>query len=210
MDEKALFKLTYGLFVAGVEFEGKKNACIINTATQATSEPVRMIATMLKSNYTTELIRKKGSLTISVLSIDCSLDTISNFGYKSGRNNDKFADFECKIDSNGNPYIYRNVVARMSLNVINTIDLGSHYVFICDVVESEVLENKNPITYADYRVIKSGGEIQSSNTKNKKSKEYVCSVCHYVYDGKVPFEELPDSFVCPICGKPKSVFICEE
>jgi flavin reductase (DIM6/NTAB) family NADH-FMN oxidoreductase RutF len=208
MDAAAMFTLTYGLFAAGVEDGGKKNACIINTAVQATSEPMRMHVTMMKANLTTQMIRRKGSLAVSVISLDCPLDVIGSFGMRSGRDCDKFEGVEHRSDSNGNPYIEKGTIAYMSLSVASMIDLGTHYLFICDVAEAEKTGAGKPMTYADYRALKSGGTAAKASEKPKK--RYVCSVCHYVYDGEVPFEQLPEDWVCPVCKKPKTVFVVEE
>jgi flavin reductase (DIM6/NTAB) family NADH-FMN oxidoreductase RutF/rubredoxin len=212
MDKSAMFTITSGLFVAGVEEGGKLNACTINTAIQATSEPMQMHVTMMKSNLTTQMIRKKGSLTVSVLSLDAPLSIIGNFGMQSGRDNDKFKEIEYKLDSNGNPYLEKNTVAYMSLNVTSMLDLGSHYLFICDVIEAEKTEAGQPMTYADYRTMKKGGKVakaESQDEEKKEQKQWVCSVCHWVYDGDIPFEELPDDYKCPVCDAPKSAFVAE-
>lgn len=209
MDKSAMFTLTYGLFIAGVEEGGKLNACTINTAIQATSDPMQMHVTMMKANLTTQLIRKKGSLTVSVLSLDAPLGIVGNFGMKSGREHEKFEGIEYKLDTNGNPYLEKDTIAYMSLNVTTMIDLGSHYLFICDVIEAEKTETGQPMTYADYRTLKSGGKVAKADGKPAK-KTWVCSVCHWVYDGETPFEELPEDYKCPVCGQPKSVFVAEE
>ncbi|NLL81447.1 MAG: flavin reductase [Tissierellia bacterium] len=210
MDKRSLFTLTYGLFLAGVEEDGKMNGCIINTAVQATSDPVQMNVTMMKDNLTTQLIKKKGSMTISVLSLDCPLDLIRSFGMQSGRECEKFDGIEYKLDKKGNPYLEKNTIAYMSLDVSSVLDIGSHYLFICKVVGAQKTGDGQPMTYADYRAIKSGKTINKANDEPSKDKvTYVCSVCHYVYDGEIPFEELPDDYLCPVCKKPKSVFIAE-
>lgn len=209
MDRSVMFSLTYGLFVAGVEEKGKTNACIINTAVQATSDPVRMHVTMMKSNLTTQLIQKKGSLTVSVISLDCPLEIIGNFGMKSGRENDKFQGIEYKTDVNGNPYLEENTISYMSLNVASMIDLGSHFLFICDVIEAEKTRSGHPMTYADYRTLKTGDKLAKTEGK-PATKKYVCTVCHYVYDGETPFEQLPDDWTCPVCKEPKSAFVVLE
>ncbi len=209
MDKAAMFSLTYGLFLAGVEEGGKTNGCIINTAMQATSDPVRMYVTMMKTNLTTQLIQKKGSLAVSVISLDCPLKIIGNFGMKSGRDNDKFEGIVYKTDVNGNPYLDENTISYMSLNVASMIDLGSHFLFICDVVEAEKTAKGQPMSYADYRTLKTGGTVAKAAGK-PATKKYVCSVCHYLYDGEIPFEQLPDDWVCPVCKEPKSVFVVEE
>lgn len=214
MDKTSLFKLTYGLFIAGVEEEGKKNGCIINTAVQATSEPIVMNVTMMKENFTTELIKKKGSLSVSVLSLDCPLDIISSFGMRSGRDHNKFENIGYKTDLNGNPYIEKHTIAYMSLEVSSILDMGTHYLFICDVVDGENTEEGQPMTYADYRALKSGKSVNqtnnNTNNENSDSKTYICTVCHYVYDQDTPFEELPDDWLCPVCNQPKSKFLLES
>lgn len=208
MDLSALFNLSYGLYVAGVEYEGKKNACIINTAVQTTVEPVGMTVTIIKDNLTAELINKKGSLTISCIGLDCPMDVIRHFGFVSGREKDKFDGIDFKVDAKGNPYIENNMVAYMSLDVASVIDLGTHYLILCDVIEAENLAKGKPMTYGDYRIIKAGGSVDQP-VNEVKPKSYVCSVCHYVYDGETPFEDLPDDYICPVCKKPKSVFVQE-
>ncbi|MEG0979611.1 MAG: flavin reductase [Oscillospiraceae bacterium] len=209
MDNRALFKFSYGLFVAGVEQDGKLSACIINTAIQTTAEPVTVAVTMLKTNNTTQLIAKKKSLALSVLSLDTPLDTVANFGFKSSRDSDKFEGISFKTDANGNPFVTDSMNATMSLAVTKIIDLGTHFMFLCDVVDAEVLSDVAPMTYADYRSIKSGGSVQKGSAETNKGKKYICSICHYVYDGETPFEDLPDDYVCPVCGRPKSVFVAE-
>lgn len=212
MDRTSMFSLTYGLFIAGVEVDGKKNGCIINTALQATSDPYQMTVTMMQDNLTTKLIKKRGSMTVSVLSQNCPLDIIQGFGMRSGREHDKFDGVNHKIDDNGNPYIEENTIAYMSLDVASAIDLGTHCLFICDVVEAENTGDGKPMTYADYRNLKSGKPLAKDDGASEgtsSEKTYVCTVCHYAYDGDIPFEELPDDYICPVCGQPKSAFIAD-
>ena len=129
---------------------------------------------------------------------------------KSGRDYDKFSGIEFKEDLNGNPYIEKDTIAYMSLNVSSVLDLDSHYLFVCDVVEGKNTGEGKPMTYADYRALKSGKAITKTDTKEKsKEKSYVCTVCHYVYDGDIPFDELPNDWVCPVCKQSKSVFLAE-
>ena len=218
MDNTAFFKFTYGLFVAGVEYGGKVNGCIINTATQATSEPGRVLATMMKTNLTTELITKKGSLTISVLAIDCPLDRIGHFGMSKGRDQEKFADVAYEKDARGNPYILEGAIARFHCVVEQTIDLGSHFLFVCAVEDCVSLSEKEPITYAEYRRLKAGGAPKQAEVPaagqgaqaGQSKARWVCSVCHYVYDGDIPFEDLPADWRCPVCQRGKEVFVREK
>ena len=214
MDNTAFFKLTYGLFVVGVEYDGKLNGCIINTATQATSEPGRLLATMMKTNLTTEMITKKGNMTVSVLAIDCPLVMIAHFGMNKGMEMEKFGALAYEKDANGNPYIMEGAIARFHCRVEQSIDLGSHYLFICAVEDCVSLSAQEPITYAEYRRLKAGGAPKTAGTDGQKkaagSGRWVCSICHYVYDGEIPFENLPADWTCPVCKRGKEVFIKEE
>lgn len=212
MDETSLFTLTYGLFIASVEEGGKKNGCVINTALQATSEPTQMTVTMIQGNLTTSMIKKKGSMTISVLSQDCPLDVINDFGMRSGRDYDKFDGVDHKIDGKGDPYLHKNTVAYMSLDVSSAIDLGTHCLFICDVIEARNIDKGRSMSYSDYRDLKKGKSIAKDDSKDSAESDkkiYTCKVCHYVYDGDTPFEELPDDYVCPVCKQPKTVFVAD-
>lgn len=204
MDKTALFKLTYGVFILGTEFEGKINACIVNTVSQVTTDPIRVSVNVLKTNYTSELINNSQKFSVSILSKNASIDTIARFGYVSGRDTDKFKDFEYELDSEGCPIVKEGSNAVLSCKVINTLDLDTHYMFIGEVTDSKKLNDEESMTYVDYRNIKSGNSISSEKKESKV--QYECSVCHYIYDGDIPFEELPDDYVCPICGQPKSVF----
>ncbi|MDR0469785.1 MAG: flavin reductase [Peptococcaceae bacterium] len=209
MDNTAFFKLTYGLFVTGVEFEGKLNGCIINTATQATSEPGRLLATMMKTNLTTELIMKKGSMTVSVLAIDCPLDTVAHFGMNKGREMEKYGNIAYETDALGNPYILDGAIARFHCRIEQTIDLGSHFLFVCTVEDCVSLNDREPITYAEYRRLKAGGAPKAAEGQKAASGRWVCSVCHYVYSGEVPFESLPADWKCPVCKRGKDAFVKE-
>lgn len=198
MDVTALFKIQYGLFAVGVEQDGRLNACVVNTVAQATAEPPQLTLTMQKRNFTTELARKKGSVAISVLGEKTPIELIERLGTQSGRDTDKMEDIVCKRDAAGNPLLVGyGVVAHYSAEITSEVDLGSHYLFVLRPTALEKLDG-TPTTYSGYRARKSTG-----------GKQWVCAVCHYVYDGATPFEELPDGWVCPVCGEPKSAFVLE-
>ena len=106
----------------------------------------------------------------------------------------------------GNPVYMKNCAAVLSASVTEQIDLGTHMLFVGEVKDAAVLTDKTPITYAEYRARKAG-KAPASAKAEEKAAVYQCSVCHYVYDGDIPFEELPDDYICPICKQPKSVFV---
>ncbi|MCC8122720.1 MAG: flavin reductase [Oscillospiraceae bacterium] len=203
MDNTAFFKFTYGLFLVGVEQEGNYNGCIINTAAQATSEPPRILMTMQKQNYTTELLMQKRSASLTLLSRQFPLDQILHFGMQSGRDMNKFT-MPYETDHNGNPFLTDGMNARFALEVSEAIDLGTHQLFLCDVRDALTLSDGISMSYGDYRTLKSGGTLDGGAAASQK--KWVCSVCHYEYDGDVPFESLPDDYRCPICGAGKEHF----
>lgn len=200
MNKKAMYKLSYGLFVLTSSFEGKDNGCIINTACQLTSEPNRISIAVNKANYTEELIQKSRKFNISVLDENTSFDLIERFGFYSGRNTDKFANFsEYGRSENGIYYITNEANAYISAIVEQTVDLGSHTLFIASVSDMEILSDRPSITYAYYQ-----SHIKPNPEKTTASGKTVwkCSVCGYIYEG----EDLPKDFICPLCKHPASDF----
>lgn len=200
MDNKAMYRLSYGLFVLTCALEGKDNGCIINTAIQVTGEPNRISIAVNKANYTQELIQKNGKFNISVLSEEASFDLFRRFGFQSGRNVDKFADFPyCRRSSNGLYYVTAGTNAYISATVEQTIDLGSHTLFIAAADDMEVLSAVPSATYAYYQ---SQIKPKPAQTAPAGKTVWRCTVCGYIYEG----EELPTDYVCPLCKHPASDF----
>nr|WP_022760412.1 flavin reductase [Butyrivibrio sp. AD3002] len=212
MNTKAMFKLSYGLFVCTVVQGGKKNGCIINTAIQVASEPNRISIAVNKANYTHDMIKETGLCNVSVISNDGTFDIFKHFGFQSGRDVDKFADasgemkvadgkISYKIAENGVPYITTGTNAYFSLKVEQTVDLGSHTLFICEPTAMEVLSDTSSCTYEYYQNnIKPKPEAVGTTPKGETV--WRCRICGYEWVG----EELPDDFICPICKHPKADF----
>lgn len=200
MDQKAMYKLSYGLFVLTSSFEGKDNGCIINTGIQVTSEPNRISIAVNKENFTQEIVQKSGKFNLSVLSEAAGFDTFRHFGFQSGREVNKFADYlDCQRSTNGLYYVTSGTNAYISATVEQAIDLGSHILFIAAVDDMEVLSDAASATYAYYQsAIKPKPEQKVSPGKTA----WRCTVCGYIYEG----EELPADFVCPLCKHPASDF----
>ncbi len=200
MDKKAMYKLSYGLFVLTSAFEGRDGGCIINTGIQVTSEPNRISIAVNKSNFTRELVEKSGRFNLSVLSEAADFDTFRHFGFQSGRDVDKFASYAaCERSANGLYYITGGTNAFLSGSVEQTIDLGSHILFIAGVDDMEVLSADPSATYAYYQ-----SEIKPKPAQQPATGKtaWRCKVCGYVYEG----EELPADFICPLCKHPASDF----
>lgn len=213
MDNKALYSLQYGVFLLGSKnADGSKiNACITNTCFQAANGPTRIAISVIKQNLTCEMIEDSGEFALSVLSKNCSLETIKRFGYQSGRTADKFAGFSYEKGTNGCPYISSEACAVIEAKVCNKLDLGSHMLFIAEVVDAKVLGSDEALTYAYYQShIKNkadasaaaGAGAAGGAGPEKKIKGWRCKICGYEYVGA----DLPDGFECPICGHPADDF----
>ena len=202
MNKKAMYNLSYGLFVLTARSGEKDNGCIINTAGQVTSTPNRITVTVNKENYTNDMIRESGKFNISVLSERADFALFRHFGFQSGRTVDKFADYSaCKRSENGLYYITQGTNAYLSATVEQTIDLGSHTMFIASVEDMDVLSQDPSATYAYYQSsIKPKPEQEQKVSGGKVV--WRCTICGFVYEG----EELPPDYVCPLCKHPASDF----
>ena len=201
MDSKALFSISYGVFILGSHDENKINACVTNTCMQVAANPARLAITVINGNYTCEQIKKCGTFALSVLDKSVTFDTIKHFGFQSGHNADKFADFPCSIDANGNPFLNDQICAVFTCKVISSQDLGTHTLFIADIEDSRVTSDKAPVTYADYhKDIKPKADKPAQT--DKKIIGWRCKICGYEYEGA----ELPADYECPICGHPAEDF----
>ena len=189
MKKEALFKLTYGLFVLSTRDGEKDNGCIINTTMQVTDTPLQIAVAINKNNYTLEMIEKNGIFNVSILSESTPFSVFENFGFRSGRNVDKFADCEPLRSDNGLVFLPRYINAFMSLKVEQYVDLDTHGVFICSIAESRVISDKPTMTYSYYH------ENVKPKPETEGKKGYVCKVCGWVYEG----EDLPEDIVCPLC-----------
>lgn len=200
MDKKAMYQLSYGLFVLTSAFEGRDSGCIINTGIQVTSEPNRISIAVNQGNFTKELVEKSGKFNLSVLSEAASFETFRHFGFQSGRDVDKFAAYsDCRRSANGLYYITAGTNAYISATVEQTVDLGTHMLFIAAVDDMELLSKDPSATYAYYQSrIKPKPAQKSSAGKTA----WRCTVCGYIYEG----EELPVDFTCPLCKHPASDF----
>ena len=200
-DSKAMYALSYGLFVLTARRGEKDNGCIINTAMQVTTDPNRIIITVNKTNYTHDMVLETGEFTLSVLSQKAEFSTFQRFGFQSGRDVDKFAGFEEHTvrGDNGIDRVTLGTSAWLSCRVVSTLDLGTHTLFLADVEDGDLLSGDPSVTYTYYQAhIKPKPQAAPPSSK----KRWVCTVCGYVYEG----DFLPDDFICPLCKHPASDF----
>ena len=188
-DLSALFNIGYGLYVVTSNDGKKDNGLIVNTITQVTNTPNRIAVTINKENYSHHVIKQTGIMNVNCLSEDAPFSVFEQFGFKSGRQTDKFEDLKPLRSDNGLAFLPRYINSFMSLKVVQYIDLDTHGMFICSVEEARVISAVPTMTYTYYQ----NNVKPKPETEGKKG--YVCKVCGYIYEG----DELPDDYICPLC-----------
>ena len=188
-DLTALFKIGYGLYVVTSNDGKKDNGLIVNTVSQVTNSPNRVAVCINKQNYSHHVIKQSGIMNVNCLSVEAPFSVFENFGFQSGRNTDKFKDWEPLRSDNGLVFLPKYINAFMSLKVEQYVDLDTHGMFICTVTEARVISDKETMTYTYYQ------NNVKPKPKTEGKKGFVCKVCGYIYEG----EELPEDFVCPLC-----------
>jgi flavin reductase (DIM6/NTAB) family NADH-FMN oxidoreductase RutF/rubredoxin len=227
---EALFKVSYGLYIVSSGNKDKKNGFISNSVFQVTSEPPQFAACCNKNNFTSEIIKKTGVFAVSVLQQEANKEIIGRFGYKSGKDIDKFEGIKFKFGETGCPIVLEESVAYLECKLKQLFDAGTHLIFIGELIEAQILdENTEVLTYSYYRKVKNGIAPKNAPTyidKSKLTKEipkvktakYQCTACGFIYDPEkgdpdsgikpgTPFEDIPDDWKCPVCGTEKSDFI---
>ena len=209
IQNEAMFKFSYGLFVLTAKDGEKDNGCIINTAAQLTDNPKRISIAVNKANYTHDMILKTGVFNVSVLSEKAVFDTFKRFGFASGRDTDKFDGFldSCRRSENGLYYVTEGTNAFISAKVIDAHDYGSHTLFVAEVTEAQVLNADPSVTYAYYfEHIKPKPQPKAEEPAAEKKVVWVCKICGYVYEG----DPIPEDYICPLCKHPASDFERQE
>lgn len=197
MDTKALFEISYGLYLASAKDGDKDNGCILNTFSQQTDTPLQVSITINKGNLTAEMIEKTGIFTISILSEKATFELFRHFGMQSGRDCSKFDGIDTVRTANGCLRLTSGLNAYMDCKVVKKIDLGTHWIFIAEITDAEILNNDESLTYDYYHK-----NIKSTFKPEPAVKGWRCRICSYTYEG----EELPPDFVCPWCKHGASDF----
>ena len=238
MNIEAFFKITYGLYIVCSKDGNNYNGHISNTVFQVTADPPKFVVASHKNNMTTSYIEKSGLFSVSVLQQEVDLDFLGPWGFKSGKNVDKFKGTNFKLGRTGVPVVLEKTVAYLECEVVDKIDTGTHILFIGLVVDAEILgQQAKPLTYNYYREVVKGLSPENSPTytgdklektvfeepvKQKgKSNKYQCTICGFIYDPEegdpdsgispgTAFEDIPDDWTCPICGVSKKDFIMIE
>lgn len=235
IDVKAFRSISYGLYLISSSTPERSAGCVVNTFAQVTSEPLQVSVTLNKENHTTQVIRESGRYTAACLAEEASMELIGMFGFQRSHEVDKFEPFIVERDSQGIPYVAEQTLARFSVRVTDSFDLGTHLMFIGLVEEAEVLSSGRPMTYAHYHEVKGGktpprassyiADLEAPASVNDSEKASQAPN----EEGKSPsgpteqrspryawrcticghieeLDELPDDYICPICRATKDQF----
>ena len=228
MDPNVLHNIGYGMYIVSSNKGDLLNGQIANTLFQITNEPITLAVSINKKNLTHEYIEASKRFGVSILEQETPLSVIGKFGFKSGRTENKFKDTKfLKLDS-GCPVVIENTLCYIEAKVINQFDCGTHTLFLGQMTDSRILKTGKPMTYDYYHQVKRGTTPETAPTfvraevarqeEQRPAQKYVCTVCNYVYDPLIgdpdggiqpgtAFEDIPDSWVCPVCGAKKIDFI---
>jgi flavin reductase (DIM6/NTAB) family NADH-FMN oxidoreductase RutF/rubredoxin len=218
---EALFKISYGLYIVSSGTSEYGNGFVSNTVFQVSSNPPKFAACCSKENYSAELIKTTGFFSVSILQSETAATTIGTFGFKSGKDLNKMEGIELKYGESGVPIVLKDTIAFLECKVQETIDVGSHLMFIGVLLQADVIDpTKEALTYLHYREVKKGVAPKNAPTYVDKTKlekkptreviaKYECAACGYIYDEEkegTKFDDLPDDWLCPICGSEKEDF----
>lgn len=216
VDRKAFFSLSYGVYVISACDGRKKAGCIVNTFNQVTSTPAQVSVAVNKENHTTGVMLASGRFEATVLAESAPMELIGRFGFQSSADIDKFAETAHALDAAGTPYVTEHAVAHFGARIVQTVDVGTHILFVGEVDEAEVLSDEPPMTYAYYHEVKGGktppkasgyvpdepASAPAAEAAPAKKVGWKCKICGYV----VEMDELPEDFTCPICGMGREMF----
>ncbi len=225
MNSKAFQKIGYGVYIICSRSGEKINGQIANTVFQVTSEPATVAVSINKLNLTYAFIKDSGVFSVSVLAKTAPMTLIGQFGFKCGRDTEKFEGIQYKIGETGAPIVTEHTVSCIEAKVIKEMDCGTHTIFLGEATACDVLADDEPMTYAYYHEVKGGKSPKTAPTYVKEEaaspallqSRFVCNVCGYIYDpvkgdpdnGVAPgtgFDAVPESWTCPICGASKKEF----
>jgi len=234
MDFNLFYKISYGLYIVAAKKDDKLNGQIANTVFQITAEPPTLAVSINRKNLTHECINASNAFTVSLLAQDAPMTFIGTFGFKCGRDIDKFRGVNYRLGLTGMPIVLDHAVGYFELECVNRIDVGTHTIFIGQVRDARLLNDAEPLTYAYYHRVKKGYASKNAPTyidpkllkpagkkEDMKMAKYECTICGYVYDPEkgdpdsgvkpgTPFEALPADWVCPVCGAAKDQFVKQD
>lgn len=230
MDIASFFRISYGIYAVCTADNGKLNGYIANTVFQVSADPPLLAISCSKDNLSTQMIKNSGKFSVSVLSENSSPELIGMFGFKSGMKEEKFRSFPFITGKLGTPILTKDIAAWFECEVVNQLELETHILIIGKVHDCEILDDTaTPMTYAWYREFRKGLSPKNAPTyvdptlkkeeaaAKVSTKRYQCIACNYIYDPAVgdpdsgiapgtAFEDIPENWMCPVCGASKDMF----
>lgn len=214
MEYDALYKLTHGLYVLGAFDEEKQRyaGSVVDAVMQVANKPWVIAVSCMNTSYTKKCIEETKEFSLSVLGKNVSPQIFIDFAFQSSKDADKWKDTSMFI-KDGLPYL-NGSLANFRAKVLQKHVFESNTLFIAEVVDCACGVDEDPLTYNDYRsyfkdivldIFKKNKEVKMTE-KTEEKKQWVCTVCGYVYDGETPFEDLPEDWLCPLCGVGKEFF----
>ena len=208
MDERVIQDISYGMYIVGTAANNTLAGCVVNSVIQISSEPKKIAVSLNHNNYTTACIQNTREFTVSILTENAPKELITKFGFSTSREDTKFGGTEFRMLMNNMPVLTKYVSGWLHCKVENIVDTGTHAIFIAEVIDAEKISDDKPMTYEYYHREIKGTAPKNAPTYHREqtdSGEYVCDICGYVYkDGD--FADLPEDWVCPICGVGKDKF----
>lgn len=203
MNPKVFSALSYGVYIVSTMDGDRPTGCIANSIMQITSSPASVAVSMNHDNYTHSCIVRNGYFAISILSEQATHKLIGTFGFRCGRDIDKFANIDYRIE--GGLPVLSDSCGYILCRVKETMETSTHTVFLGEVIDGDLLSDAVPMTYAYYHTVIKGKSPKTAPTyipDPPKNRKYVCDVCGYIYEGT----SLPADYVCPMCGVDASHF----
>lgn len=210
MNKNVFRNFSYGVYVVSTLDGERPTGCVANSIMQITSSPATVAVSMNHNNFTNSCIETSGKFSVSILSESSAPELIGHFGFQSGKNINKFDTID--YDTIDGLPVLKDACGYITCKIIDKMETTTHTVFLGEVIEGDVLSKEPAMTYAYYHNVVKGKSPKNAPTyieedpKEETDTKWVCGICGYIYEGEIPFEELPESFVCPICKQPKSVF----
>lgn len=210
MNKNVFRNFSYGVYVVSTLDGERPTGCVANSIMQITSSPATVAVSINHDNFTNSCISSTGKFAVSILSEATDPSLIGQFGFQSGKDINKFENVV--YDTIDELPVIKDSCGFITCKVIDTMETSTHTIFLGEVVEGDVLSKDPAMSYAYYHNVVKGKSPKNAPTyieedvKEDADAKWICGICGYIYEGELPFEELPDSFVCPICKQPKSVF----
>lgn len=211
INKNAFRNMSYGVYIVSTLDGERPTGCVANSAMQITSEPATIAVSINHDNYTNACIEKTGKFAISILTEQSDPGLIGTFGFQSGKDVNKFDGVE--VSQKEGLSVVADACSYLVCKVINKMETATHTVFLGEVIAADVLKDEEAMTYAYYHKVVKGKSPKNAPTyiaeeePVQKEEKWVCGICGYEYRGEIPFEEVPEQFVCPVCKQPKSVFV---